>query len=116
MLSLLEKREERKMSLNNIIDFRVRDPQGNMVTYNRGDYVRQSGNIYVAMRETSGYDPRHGERGGWKIITTNRIEDFDYTNDAPKNPSEGDKWLDATSGKMFHRIRNTDGSGSWVEF
>ena len=44
------------MSLSNIIDFRVRDPQGNMVTYSRGDYVRQNGNIYVAMRETSEYE------------------------------------------------------------
>jgi len=105
------------MPLNDITRFRIRDPEGNLITYSEGDVVERNGNIYVAIRRTSGYDPRHGEqRAGWKLVTSNRIEDFDHDTTAPLNPDEGDKWLDPSTGILFFRITNTDGSGSWVEF
>jgi hypothetical protein len=103
------------MEFDNIKDFQIRNIQGKSILYKKGDVVRKNGRSYLAIRDTRGYSPEHGEKGGWKRINKNRIGKFSYDIDPPELPSQGDEWYDSDNGILFKYITNEDGNGQWVE-
>jgi len=103
------------MNLDNVVNFKIRDKTGKLITYKKGDVVRKNGRSYLATRNISGYSPEHGERVGWKSINQNRITNFSYDAEAPKSASEGDEWYNSDNGILFKYITNPDGNGHWVE-
>tara|TARA_Y100000034_G_C6806513_1_gene362190 strand:- start:169 stop:483 length:315 start_codon:yes stop_codon:yes gene_type:complete len=103
------------MEFDNIKDFQIMDIQGKSILYKKGDIVNKDGKSYIATRDTRGYSPEHGKRGGWKQVNKNRIAKFSYDNDAPELPKEGDEWYDSSNGILFKYITNEDGNGQWVE-
>jgi hypothetical protein len=102
-------------NFDNIKEFHIRDKRGNLSKFNMGDVVSKNGKLYVAIRDTKGYSPEHGEKGGWKHVNKNRIAKFSYDDDAPELPKEGDEWYDSSNGILFKYITNEDGNGQWVE-
>lgn len=100
----------------NIKDFRIRDNKGNKTQYKRGDVVRKNGKTFVALKNTQGYSPEHGEKGGWKEINKSRNTKFSINSTAPEIANEGDEWYDTANGLFLKYIINeTNGNSQWVE-
>jgi|3_EtaG_2_1085321.scaffolds.fasta_scaffold269876_1 hypothetical protein len=102
-------------NFDNVKKFRIRDTRGKLSSYTKGEIVTKNGMSYIAIRDTKGYSPEHGEKGGWKRINQNRIAKFSSDPDAPELPKEGDEWYNSDSGILFKYITNVDGNGHWVE-
>ena len=96
-------------------DFRIRNRLGKLYKYKKGDIVRKSGKEYIATKNTQGYSPEHGLRGGWKEINKTRITNFTSSSTPPEIAVEGDEWVD-DDGIFFKYLKNElDGVSQWVE-
>ena len=101
--------------MENIQDFKIREPNGNLKEYKKGDIVRKNGKEYVASKTIQGYSPEHGEKRGWKEINKTRITKFSKSTSVPEMAQEGDEWFNTDSGKLFVFIKSDDGNTQWAE-
>jgi hypothetical protein len=101
--------------MENIQDFKIREPNGNLKEYEKGDVVRKNGKEYVASKTIRGYSPEHGEKRGWKEINKTRITKFSKSTSEPEMAQEGDHWFNTDSGKLLLSIKLDDGSTQWAE-
>ena len=100
--------------MENIQDFKIREPNGNLKEYDKGAVVRKNGKEYVASKTIRGYSPEHGEKAGWKEYTDNRIKKYTESTSAPLDPLVGDEWYDTSNGILFKYI-DDETSTQWVE-
>jgi hypothetical protein len=101
---------------DSVKEFRIKDGKGNVITYKKGDVVHKNGKNYRAIRNTKGFSPEHGSKGGWSEVTNRRITKFNYNDTPPEMAFAGDEWFDSDLGKYFKYVVNaTGGSGQWVE-
>jgi hypothetical protein len=98
-----------------IKQFKIMNPDGSLVTYSKDSLVEKNGIVYRAIRNTSGYSPEHGSRGGWEEYSEVFSKSFIYSDVAPELPKQGDFWMNKTSGKFFIFLIDDDGSSHWVE-
>jgi hypothetical protein len=116
MLLKKEKKHQRRIrAMNKINKYKKYNPDGSVRTYQRDDVVNWRGDVFVATKTISGYEPGDGEDHGWKIIDDKESINHSSRNTAPPNPKDGDEWLDTSTGLLMKYI--DDGfNKQWVEF
>lgn len=90
--------------------FRILQPDGNMTVYSQYDVVEKEGKHYMAVFDTYGFSPEHGELRGWKKI--NGTVPVTRAS-APSNPDVGQQWLDTVSGILFEYVDDGN-SKQWL--
>jgi len=95
-------------------DFRARNEFGKVKVYIGGDVVLYKGIKYLAIRNTSGYSPLHGERGGWEPLDSTVSMNFINSDTEPETPTEGDHWFDSSTGNLFIYLKDKD-TEQWVQ-
>jgi len=101
---------------NNVKEFRIKDGKGKVIKYKKGDIVHKNGKNYKAIRDTKGFSPEHGTKGGWSEVNKRRITKFNYNDTPPEIAYVGDEWYDSSVGKYFKYVVNaTGGQRQWVE-
>jgi len=86
---------------------------GSLIQYATGDQVSKDGFIYVAIKDTMGYSPEHGERVGWKKVNESRIKEFTSGESQPTKAQPGDEWFDTTKGILYKYIDDGN-TKQWV--
>ena len=94
-------------------EWSMSDSSGKLVRYKKGDQVSKDGFLYSAIKNTMGYSPEQGERGGWKKLNDSRIINFSSCDTAPNSPSNGDEWFNTSNGTLYKYIDDGDTS-QWV--
>jgi len=114
---LLIQHIKHSMSENNeqniVSKWEMKDSYGNIRIYEENQIVFKDGNQYVTTHRTSGFSPEHGEKRGWKKITTNRTADYTESLNSPNNPVAGDEWLSLTNGTLYKYLDDGN-SKQWV--
>lgn len=98
------------------LKWKIKDDEGNLYKYRKGDVVLKNGKLYSAIRSTTVEQgsPEHGEKAGWKELTEDRIKRYTESISSPLDPTVGDEWYDTTIGALFKYI--DDGTSTqWVE-
>jgi len=98
---------------NNISKWEMKNSRGVIRIYEETQIVSKDGNQYVATRRTSGFSPEHGEKRGWKKVSTNRTINYTESSNKPNNPIPGDEWLNLSNGIMY-KYFDDGNSKQWV--
>ncbi len=100
---------------NFVGEHKVRNPDGSIVFYRKGDVVSSKGKTYVAIRDNvSKFSPEHGPRGGWEPFSNSSVINFTNSDVAPETPNEGDHWFDSSKGILYYFVSDKD-TNQWVE-
>jgi len=86
-------------------NYRKYDKNGKLNVYNVGDVVRYNSKQYIATATIIDEIPIQ-KNTSWREFETSTK--FYFSKDEPSNTNEGDRWLDAVSGRMFTRVRDDD--------
>ena len=96
-------------------EHRIRNVNGSIAVYSKGDVVIRRGKTYIAIQNNvSGFSPEHGKDRGWEPLSKHTTMNFTNSDVAPEVPNEGDHWFDSSVGKLYIYISDKDTS-QWVE-
>ena len=96
-------------------NFKIRDDNNEVISYNVGDVVDYQGKQYIATKPTSGFSPLvHESRSGWTQLLSGTNMNFTNSDTEPEIAYEGDHWFNSSTGQLLIYIKDKD-SEQWVE-
>ena len=94
-------------------EWKMKDDTGSLIKYSTGDQVSKDGFMYVAVRDTMGFSPEHGDNGGWRKLNNSRIKEFTSGDTEPVYAQPGDEWFDTSKGILYKYIDDGN-TKQWV--